>query len=224
MLRLPGPEDGLGLSRPAPRDAEPPALARAGIRRRKHQATAERPAGADDVKVIVTGASQQSFPKIAVQFEVKRSDGSFLLDASRDDFRVTEEGREVKSSISGAANDRGDRDDGRPGGRPQPEHGRRRSDRRTEAGGRLRFSRSCRRARGSRSSRLVPRSTGYCISRPTAARSERRSTRSSPPERRGFTTRLRWPRDARAGTGAPRGSGVDGRRRHVQSDRPVSNR
>ena len=48
------------------------------------------------MKVIVTGASQQSFPRIAVQFEVKRSDGSFLLDAGRDDFRVTEEGRDVE--------------------------------------------------------------------------------------------------------------------------------
>ena len=35
-------------------------------------------AGADDVKVIVTGASEQSFPRISVQFEVKRPDGSFL--------------------------------------------------------------------------------------------------------------------------------------------------
>ena len=52
-------------------------------------------AGADDVKVIVTGASEQSFPRISVQFEVKRPDGSFLLDAGRDDFRVTEEGRDV---------------------------------------------------------------------------------------------------------------------------------
>ena len=44
----------------------------------------------------MTGASQQSFPRISVQFEVKRSDGSFLLDAKRDDFRVTEEGRDVE--------------------------------------------------------------------------------------------------------------------------------
>ncbi|MFI5456361.1 MAG: VWA domain-containing protein [Isosphaerales bacterium] len=51
--------------------------------------------GVDDVKVIVTGASEQSFPRISVQFEVKRADGSFLLDAARDDFRVTEEGRDV---------------------------------------------------------------------------------------------------------------------------------
>ena len=64
------------------------------------QAAGRRPsrageAGADDVKVIVTGASEQSFPRISVQFEVKRPDGSFLLDAGRDDFRVTEEGRDV---------------------------------------------------------------------------------------------------------------------------------
>jgi VWFA-related protein len=61
------------------------------------QPAAENPGeiGANDVKVIVTGASQQSFPKIAVQFEVKRPDGSFLVDAAKDDFRVSEEGREV---------------------------------------------------------------------------------------------------------------------------------
>jgi VWFA-related protein len=51
--------------------------------------------GPEDVKVAVTGASEQSFPRISVQFEVKRPDGSFLLDAGRDDFRVTEEGRPV---------------------------------------------------------------------------------------------------------------------------------
>ena len=43
----------------------------------------------------MTGASEQAFPRISVQFEVKRPDGSFLLDAARDDFRVTEEGRDV---------------------------------------------------------------------------------------------------------------------------------
>jgi VWFA-related protein len=52
--------------------------------------------GADDVRVIVTGASEQAFPRISVQFEVKRPDGSFLKDAHQDDFRVTEEGREVE--------------------------------------------------------------------------------------------------------------------------------
>jgi VWFA-related protein len=45
--------------------------------------------------VSVTGVSEKGFPRITVQFEVKRSDGSFLRDARRDDFRVTEEAREV---------------------------------------------------------------------------------------------------------------------------------
>jgi VWFA-related protein len=53
-------------------------------------------AGAQDVKVIVTGAGEKLFPRISVQFEVKRPDGTFLLDASRDDFRVTEEERDVE--------------------------------------------------------------------------------------------------------------------------------
>jgi Ca-activated chloride channel family protein len=52
--------------------------------------------GADDVRVVVTGASERAFPKISVQFEVKRPDGSYLRDAGRGDFRVTEEGREVE--------------------------------------------------------------------------------------------------------------------------------
>jgi VWFA-related protein len=45
--------------------------------------------------VNVTGVSDRSFPRITVQFEVKRPDGTFLRDAVRSDFRVTEEGREV---------------------------------------------------------------------------------------------------------------------------------
>ena len=45
--------------------------------------------------VSVTGATEKAFPNITVQFEVKRPDGSYLRDARRDDFRVTEEGREV---------------------------------------------------------------------------------------------------------------------------------
>jgi VWFA-related protein len=51
--------------------------------------------GSGDVRVNVTGASEKSFPQISVQFEVKRSDGSFVRDARRDDFHVTEEGRDV---------------------------------------------------------------------------------------------------------------------------------
>ncbi len=46
--------------------------------------------------VVVTGASQQQFPRISVQFEVRQPDGTFLLDATRADFRVTEDGKEVE--------------------------------------------------------------------------------------------------------------------------------
>jgi VWFA-related protein len=46
--------------------------------------------------VVVTGASQKEFPRIAVQFEVRRPDGTFLLDATRDEFHVTEEGKDVR--------------------------------------------------------------------------------------------------------------------------------
>ncbi len=52
--------------------------------------------GADDVSVIVTGASEKAFPQIGVQFEVKKPDGTYLRDARRDDFKVTEEGRDVE--------------------------------------------------------------------------------------------------------------------------------
>ena len=49
-----------------------------------------------DSTVVVTAASQQEFPRIAVQFEVHQPDGSFLLDATREDFRVTEDGKDVQ--------------------------------------------------------------------------------------------------------------------------------
>jgi VWFA-related protein len=53
-------------------------------------------AASGNVSVNVTGASERGFPRVAVQFEVKRPDGSFLLDAGREDFQVTEEGRAVE--------------------------------------------------------------------------------------------------------------------------------
>ncbi len=57
----------------------------------------EHEAGSDsEASVIVTGANDAGFPEISVDFEVKRPDGSFLLDATRDDFHVTENGRPVK--------------------------------------------------------------------------------------------------------------------------------
>jgi VWFA-related protein len=98
VLRLPSPRNELALipissdrtdnvAEPKGSDAGGPAPATGG--------EPVDQSGADDVKVTVTGASEQSFPRISVQFEVKRPDGSFLLDAARDDFRVTEENRDV---------------------------------------------------------------------------------------------------------------------------------
>ena len=49
----------------------------------------------DDATVLVTGSSESTFPEISVDFEVKRPDGSFLLDATKADFRVKEDGRDV---------------------------------------------------------------------------------------------------------------------------------
>jgi VWFA-related protein len=48
-----------------------------------------------DVSVVVTGAGDARFPEIEVEFEVKRPDGSYLLDATRNDIRVTEYDREM---------------------------------------------------------------------------------------------------------------------------------
>jgi VWFA-related protein len=103
VLRLPGPKSELALATTSARESEasPPAPAATAPADSEAQPGGPRAdrnatAGADDVKVIVTGASQQAFPRIAVQFEVKRADGTFLLDAQRDDFRVTEEGRDVE--------------------------------------------------------------------------------------------------------------------------------
>ena len=51
----------------------------------------------DEATVVITGANEAAFPEIAVDFEVKRPNGSYLLDATKDDFHVTENG--VESSI-----------------------------------------------------------------------------------------------------------------------------
>lgn len=45
--------------------------------------------------VAVTGVSDKNFPQITVQFEVKQPDGTYLRDAKRNEFRVTEDGRDV---------------------------------------------------------------------------------------------------------------------------------
>ncbi|WP_406696650.1 VWA domain-containing protein [Singulisphaera sp. Ch08] len=51
--------------------------------------------GGEENDVVVTGASDTNFPEISVEFEVKRPDGTYLLDATEKDFKVTEEGQPV---------------------------------------------------------------------------------------------------------------------------------
>ena len=41
---------------------------------------------------MITSANDSAFPEISVDFEVKRPDGSFLLEANQDEFVVTEDG------------------------------------------------------------------------------------------------------------------------------------
>ncbi len=48
-----------------------------------------------DARVVVTGASESKFPEIQVEFEVKRPDGTYVLDAHKEDFRVTESDTEM---------------------------------------------------------------------------------------------------------------------------------
>jgi VWFA-related protein len=50
------------------------------------------PASAEETSVVVTAASDAKFPEIAVDFEVRKADGSFVLDAPREAFRVSEDG------------------------------------------------------------------------------------------------------------------------------------
>ena len=49
----------------------------------------------DEASVVITGASDSKFPEISVDFEVKRPDGSYLLDGTKDDFHVSENGVET---------------------------------------------------------------------------------------------------------------------------------
>ena len=51
-------------------------------------------AGPAEPTVVVTQPDESKFPEITVYFEVKNPDGSFLLDARREAFRVTEDGRD----------------------------------------------------------------------------------------------------------------------------------
>jgi VWFA-related protein len=98
VLRLPGSGNDLHVvktSASGSTEAESEAPAATDLANAPPAAEAVGDAGAGDVRVNVTAASEQAFPRISVQFEVKRPDGSFLLDAGRDDFGVTEEGRDV---------------------------------------------------------------------------------------------------------------------------------
>jgi Ca-activated chloride channel homolog len=45
-------------------------------------------------KVIVTQPDESKFPEITVYYELKRPDQTFILDARRDEFRVTEDGQD----------------------------------------------------------------------------------------------------------------------------------
>ena len=51
-------------------------------------------AGADGPSVVVTQPDESRFPEITVYFEVKNPDGSFILNAKRDQFRVAENGED----------------------------------------------------------------------------------------------------------------------------------
>ncbi|GAC1468264.1 MAG: hypothetical protein NVSMB9_10740 [Isosphaeraceae bacterium] len=82
VLKLPGSGRSTTF---APEEAGGSAAERTG--------SPERPTS--DATVVISGASEVGFPEISVDFDVQRPDGSFVLDAQRDDFRVTEEGVEV---------------------------------------------------------------------------------------------------------------------------------
>ncbi|MGE3820605.1 MAG: VWA domain-containing protein [Isosphaeraceae bacterium] len=49
----------------------------------------------DGPAVVVTGANDANFPEIAVDFELRGTRGDFILDATKEDFTLFEEGREM---------------------------------------------------------------------------------------------------------------------------------
>jgi Ca-activated chloride channel family protein len=55
---------------------------------------AQAPAIDDAPRVVVTQPDESKFPEITVYFEVRKPDGTFIRDARREDFRVTEGGQE----------------------------------------------------------------------------------------------------------------------------------
>ena len=102
-------DDAEHLPRPAvPPQGEPrlrarprPEAPRRGRSRRpiepaesEHEPAGSRPGRRETPRSSSQERATRAFPEISVDFEVKRPDGSFLLDATRDDFRVTEEGVE----------------------------------------------------------------------------------------------------------------------------------
>jgi len=52
------------------------------------------PPSAGGPAVVVTQADESAFPEIRVYYEMRRPDGTFVRDARREDFRVTEDGRD----------------------------------------------------------------------------------------------------------------------------------
>ncbi|MFO0909259.1 MAG: VWA domain-containing protein [Isosphaeraceae bacterium] len=47
-------------------------------------------------RVVITAASDRAFPEVTVDFEVRNPDGTFVVDARREAFQVTEDGRPVE--------------------------------------------------------------------------------------------------------------------------------
>jgi VWFA-related protein len=85
VLKLPGaPKPATQAVAPADAAPESP----------KDQTKSDGPAD-DEARVVVTGASDARFPEIGVEFEVKKPDGTFLLDARREDIHVFEHGQEM---------------------------------------------------------------------------------------------------------------------------------
>lgn len=73
------------------------ALALGGIALARDVAPTGKPAPpADDAVVTVGGTSERGFPEITLDFQVKTPSGDPILDATRDDFRVTEYDRPVE--------------------------------------------------------------------------------------------------------------------------------
>ncbi len=59
-----------------------------------HEPAKENPPG-EDVRVIVRQVEEQGFPRITLDFEVKRADDSAILDAKKEEFEVREYGEPV---------------------------------------------------------------------------------------------------------------------------------